>query len=123
MLGQRVLPPQTIDACDGSLVLDGLAELLVDDLHLGRGRLAVPDGGETEEIGRKLGAVGVEDEGATHPEGSAEQAGLEDDIVSRRGLTRLGGVRWARARPVVPGEDERREVDLLRQLDETVERR
>src|SRR6185436_3904534 len=50
-----------------------------------------------------------------------EQARFEHHVVARRSLTR-GGIRWA-TRPVVLGEDERREVDLARELDEPVERR
>jgi hypothetical protein len=33
----------------------------------------------------------MEDEGPAHAEGSAEKAGFEDDIVSRRSLTGSGG--------------------------------
>src|SRR5712664_3317321 len=63
----------------------------------------------------------MDDEGATHPERSAEQAGLEDDIVSRRSLTGSGARRAAR-RPVVLGERERGEVDLMRELEEAFQR-
>ena len=76
----------------GALVLDGLPELLVDGPAPRQGsRLAVADAGQAEEVGRKLRAARVEDEGAAHPEGPAEQARLEDDVVARRGLTRCRG--------------------------------
>ena len=50
--------------------------------------------------------------------------GLEDDIISRRCLTRRRRRRCRRAvrRPVVLCEDERREVDFARQLQEAVKR-
>ena len=107
-----------------AFVLDRLPQLLADDLHLGgRRRLFVANAREAEEIGRKLRAARVEDEGPAHAEGSAEEAGLEDDVVARRRLPRrrAAGRRRTRGRPVVPREHERGEVDFVRQLDETLE--
>ena len=53
-------------------------------------------------------------------ERAAEQPGLEHDVVARRPLAGLGGIR---RRPVVLGEHERGEIDFLGELDEPVERR
>ena len=124
-LRQGKLPPHAFDAGDAALVLDRVAKLLADDFHHGGGgRSVVAHAREAEEIGWKLRAAGVQDEGSAHPEDSAEQAGLEDDIISRRCLTgrrrRLcsRGVR----RPVVLSEHERREVDFARQLEEAFQR-
>ena len=108
-----------------ALVLDRLAELLADDLHLvGGDRFAVSHAGETEEIGRKLRAAGMEDEASAHAEHAAEQAGFEDDIVSRRGLTglRFGGSGRADGGPVVLREHEGGKVDLAGKLDEAFQR-
>jgi hypothetical protein len=59
----------------------------------------------------------MEDERAPDPERASEQPRFEYDVVARRRLTGLGGVRRG---PVVPGENERGEIDLLRELDEPV---
>jgi hypothetical protein len=61
----------------------------------------------------------VEDERAPDAERTAEQPGLEHDVVARRRLARLGRIRRG---PVVLGEHERRKIDLLGELDESVER-
>ena len=90
-LGQRKLPPRALDAREAALVLDRLAEFLVDGSHLGGGHLAgVAHAGEAEQVGRQLRAIGMEDEGPAHSQHAAEQAGFEHDIVSRRRLTGLG---------------------------------
>src|SRR5262249_24640911 len=120
-LGQGELPPEALDAGDAALVLDRLPHLLADGSHLRNARpFAVAYGRETEQIARKLRATGMEDESAAHSEGATEQPGLEDHVVSRRGLA--GGRRircgWAGGRPVVPSEHERREIDLMRELEE-----
>ena len=62
----------------------------------------------------------MDDEGSAHSEGSTEQAGFEDDIVSRRSLTGSRGRRCGRAggRPVVPSKHERGEVDFMHKLEE-----
>src|SRR5688572_12588449 len=67
----------------------------------------------------------MQDEGPTHAEHAAEQAGLEDDVVARRGLAGIPGIGRYRAlrRPVILREDECREVDLFRELEEPSERR
>ena len=62
--------------------------------------------------------MGVQDERAPDPERAPEQPGLEDNVVARRRLTGLGIIR---RRPVVLGEYERGEIDLLGELDEPVE--
>src|SRR5205823_208333 len=59
-----------------------------------------------------------EDERAPDAERAAEQPGLEHHVVARRRLAGLGRIR---RRPVVLGEHERGEIDLLRELDEPVE--
>ena len=66
----------------------------------------------------------MEDEGSAHSEDSTEEAGFEDDVVSRRSLTGFRGSGCGRAggRPVVPGEHERGEVDFMRELEEAVQR-
>jgi len=61
----------------------------------------------------------VEDERAPDAERAAEQPGLEHHVVARRCLDGLGRIR---RRPVVLGEHERSEIDLLAELDEPVER-
>jgi hypothetical protein len=60
----------------------------------------------------------VEDERAPDPERAAEQPGLEHHVVARRRLAGLGCVHRG---PVVLGEHERGEIDLLGELDEPVE--
>jgi hypothetical protein len=61
---------------------------LVEDLHLGRRRgVTVADADEAEEVGRQLGAAGMEDEGALHAEDAAEQARLEHHVVPGRILS------------------------------------
>jgi hypothetical protein len=60
----------------------------------------------------------MEDEGSPHAERAAEQSGLEHHVVARRRLAGLG--RRVRG-PVVLGEHERGEIDLLGELDEPVE--
>ena len=117
--GQRELPPQPLDRTAVTLGLDRLAELLVDRANLRRaGGRVVADGGQPEQVARQLRAVRVEDERAPDAEGAAEQPGLEDHVVARRRLAGRGRIRH---RPVVLGEHERGEVDLLRELDEPVE--
>ena len=61
----------------------------------------------------------MEDERSVHSEDSTEKAGFEDDIVSRRRLTgfRGDGCGLAGRRPIVPSEDEGREVDFMRKLE------
>ena len=124
-LREGELPPQALDVGEASLVLDRLLQLLADDANLRGGRLSVAYRGQAEEIGRQLRASGVEDEGSAHPEHAAEEPGLEDDVVPRRGLTGVGGGGRGRVdgRPVVLREDECGEVDLVRELDEPLERR
>src|SRR5205814_9236926 len=51
-------------------------------------------------------------------ERASEQPGLEHHVVTRRRLAGLGRIR---RRPVVLGEDERGEIDLLGELDEPIE--
>ena len=66
----------------------------------------------------------MEDEGPAHSEGSAEKAGFEDDVVSRRSLTGPWRRRCLRAvgRPVVLGEHQGREVDFMGELEEAFQR-
>jgi hypothetical protein len=64
--------------------------------------------------------VRVEDERAPDAERAAEQPGLEHHVVARRRLPGLGRIR---RRPVVLGEHERGEIDLLGELDQPVEGR
>src|SRR5213079_122767 len=119
--GERELPPQPLDRSAATLGLDRLAELLVDRANLRRaGSRVVPDGGQPEQVARQLRIVRVEDERAPDAEGAAEQPGLEHDVVARR---RLAGLEGLRRGPVVLGEDERGEIDLLGELDEPVEGR
>src|SRR5438876_11871452 len=61
----------------------------------------------------------MEDERAPDPERAAEQPGLEHHVVARRRLAGLGRIRRC---PIVLGEHERGEIDLLGELDEPVER-
>jgi hypothetical protein len=65
----------------------------------------------------------MDNEGAAHAEDAAKQARFEDDIVSRRRLTRPRQRRCLRAasRPVVLSEHECREVDFMSQLKEAFE--
>jgi hypothetical protein len=102
----------------------GLAKLLVDDPHLGRGRVLVAHAREAEEIAGKFGAARVEDERPPHPEGGAEESGFEDDVVPRRRLAGRGRIGCGRTagRPVVASEHERREIDFARQLQEPFQR-
>jgi hypothetical protein len=62
----------------------------------------------------------MEDERSAHSEHSTEKTRFEDDIVSRRSLTRLLGRGCGRAccRPVVLSERERGKVDFMRKFDE-----
>src|SRR5687768_4927407 len=117
--GERELPPQALDRAAATLGLDRLAELLVDraNLRLAGGRV-VTNSGQPEQIARQLRTVRVEDERAPHAERAAEQPGLEHHVVARGRLADLGR---SRRGPVVLGEHERGEVDLLRELDEPVE--
>ncbi len=66
----------------------------------------------------------MENDGSAHSEDSAEKAGFEDDIVARRSLAGLGLGRYLRAvgRPVVLSKHERREVDFVGELEETIQR-
>ena len=105
--------------CAATLGLDRLAELLVDRANLRRaGGRVVADGGQAEQVARQLRAVRVEDERAPDAERAAEEPGLEHHVVARRRLAGLGRVRLG---PVVLGEHERGEIDLLGELDEPVE--
>src|SRR2546423_8592861 len=116
--GQRELPPQPLDRSAASLRLDRLAELLVDRANLRRaGGRVVADGGQPEQVARQLRTVRVEDERAAQAERAAEQPGLKHDVVARRRLAGLG----IRRGPVVLGEHKRREIDLLGELDQSVE--
>src|SRR5215510_4948731 len=120
-LRQGKLPPQAFDTGNAAFVLDRLAELLVDNSHLGRGgRSAVPYTRKAEEIGWKLRAARMDNESSTHSEDSAKKAGFEDDIISRRSLTglRLGQCQRTVSRPVVLSERECREVDFMGKLEE-----
>ena len=104
--------------------LDRLPKLLVDRSHLRRGRrFAVSYAREAEEIAWKLSAVRMEDKGSAHSEGSAEKAGFEDDVVSRRSLGGFGRrrCRWTRARPVVPSEHKSSEVDFMSKFEEPLQ--
>jgi len=66
----------------------------------------------------------MEDESSAHSEHSAEKAGFEDDIVSRRSLTGPGRRQYLRALscPVVLSEHECREVDFMGKLEEAFQR-
>src|SRR6476620_9697125 len=66
----------------------------------------------------------MEDECSAHSKRSTEEAGFEDDVVSRRRLTGSRWIRceWTLGRPVVVREHERREIDLTRQLHEPLQR-
>ena len=117
-----VLPPVALEPGQLALFLDRLAELLVDLPHVRRGEgIGVAHRGHAEQIGGQLGALCMEDERAAHAQRAAEQAGLEDDVVSWGGLTLGNGVPLV-AGPVVLREDERREVDLEGELNQSVER-
>ena len=87
----------------------------------GGGRAVVAYAREAEQISWKLGAAGVQDEGSAHSQDSAEKAGFENDIVSRRRLARHRRRLCSRAvrRPVVLSEHERRKVNFARQLEKT----
>src|SRR5205807_4317046 len=116
--GKRELPPQPLDRAAATLGLDRLAQLLVDRANLRRaGCRVVADGGQPEQVAWQLRTVRVEDERAPDAERAAEQPGLEHHVVARR---RLAGGRIRRG-PVVLGEHERGEIDLLGELDEPVE--
>src|SRR5207249_10864855 len=115
--GKRELPPQPLDRAAATLGLDRLAELLVDRANLRRaGGRVVADGGQPEQVARQLRTVRVEDERAPDAECAAEQPGLEHHVVARGRLAGLGRIRRG---PVVLGEYERSEIDLVRELDET----
>src|SRR5262249_47185283 len=89
-LRQGKVPPQPFDTGNATLVLDRIPELLADGLYLGRGgRFAVPYAREAEQIGWKLRAPRMENEGSAPSKGYAEKAGFEDDIISRRSLIGL----------------------------------
>src|SRR6185295_10820902 len=116
--GKRELPPKPLDRAAATFRLDRLAELLVDRTNLRRaGGRVVADGGQPEQVARQLRTVRVDDERAPNAERAAEQPGLEHDVVARRRLARFGRIRRG---PVVPGEHERRKIDLLGELDEPV---
>src|SRR4029079_12983403 len=92
--------------------------------NLGRCRdVVVPYGREAEEIARKLRAARVEDERSAHSKDSTEEAGFEDDIVSRSSLTRRCERRCGRVggRPVVLSENEGGEIHFMRKLEETLQ--
>src|SRR6185437_6539707 len=117
--GQRELPPQSLDWAPAPFGHDRLAELLVDRANLRRrGGRVVPYGGQPEQVAWQLRTVRVEDERAPDAERAAEQTGLEHYIVARRRLAGLGRIRRG---PVVLGEHERSEIDLLGEFDEPVE--
>jgi hypothetical protein len=101
-----------------SVLIAFLSFSTIASMSVGLARRVVPDRGEAEEVRRQLGASGVKDERTPDPERAAEQTGLEHDVVPWRRLARLGDVG---RRPVVQGEHERGEVDLLGELDEAVE--
>ena len=117
--GQRELPPQPLDQSAATLGLDRVAELLVDRANLRRscGRV-VADGGQPEQVARQLRTLRVQDERAADAERAAEESGLEHHVVARRRLAGLGRIRRC---PVVLGEHECGEVDLLGELDKPVE--
>ena len=92
---------------------------LIARTSAGAGGRVVAHGGQPEQVARQLRTVRVEDEGAPHAERAAEQPGLEHHVVTRRRLAGLGRIR---RRPVVLGEHERGEIDLLGELDEPIER-
>src|SRR4029078_9457539 len=123
-LRQGELPPQALDAGEPALVLDRVPKLLIDDSYLGRGRRAVPYARETAEIGRELRDTRMEDERSAHSERAPEETGCEDHVVSRRGLAGSGGIGGGGAvgRPIVPSEHERGEIDIMRELEETLQR-
>src|ERR1051326_1284583 len=123
-LGQRKLPPQTLDASDPSLALDRLPKLLIHQPHLRRGDVPVTHGRETEEIRRQLRAIRMKDERAVHPQHTAEQTGFENDIVPGRSLPGFRSVRHLRGtrRPIILSEHECREADLLRELQKPLQR-
>ena len=117
--GERELPPQPLDRAPAALGLDRLAELLVDRANLRRsGGRVVADGGQPEQVAWQLRTVRVEDEGAPDAERAAEQSCLEHHVVARRRLAGLGRCGHG---PIVLGEHEGGEIDLLRELDEPVE--
>src|SRR6516165_576300 len=66
----------------------------------------------------------MENKCSAQSEGSTEETGFEDHVVSRRGLTgaRAIGSGCAISRPVVVREHERREIDLTGQFKEPLQR-
>jgi hypothetical protein len=65
----------------------------------------------------------MEDKCSAQSESSTEETGFEDNVVSRRGLAgRAIGCGCAIGRPVVVREHERCEIDLTRQLKESLKR-
>src|SRR5262249_23466091 len=66
----------------------------------------------------------MDDEGPAHSQDSTEKAGFEHHIVAGRSLRRSGARRCGGVggRPVVASERERSEIDLMRELDEALER-
>jgi hypothetical protein len=122
---ERKLPPFSFDAGETAFILDRFAKLLADDFHHGGcGRSVVAYAREAKEIGWKLRAAGMQNEGSAHSEDSTEQPGLEDNIIPRGCLTRRGrGLSsWGVRRPVVLSERKRREIDFARQLQEPFQR-
>ena len=93
-------------------------------ISAGGRRFVVPHAREAEEIAGKLRAARMEDEGSAHSEGSTEQTGFEDHVISRRSLAGSRGIgcRWAVGRPVVLSEHECGEVDFMRKLEEAFQR-
>ena len=65
----------------------------------------------------------MEDERSPHSERSTEKTGFENHVVSRRSLDGCSGIGcgWAVGRPIVPSEYERREIDLMRELEEPLQ--
>jgi hypothetical protein len=119
---ERVLPPVALEPGQSTLVHDRLPELPVDLPHVRSGEgVGVAHRGHAQQIGGQLGALGMEDERAAHAQCPAEQAGLEDNVVSWGRLTGGRGVQRV-AGPVILREDERREVDLAGELNQPVER-
>ena len=66
----------------------------------------------------------MEDKCSAHSEGSAKKTGFEYHVVSGRSLAGSRGIRrgLALGRPIVTREQERREIDFARQLEEPLQR-
>src|SRR4029453_13778410 len=102
-----------------ALGLDRLTELLNNRANLRRARCRViTDRGQPQEVAWQLRIVRVEDERAPDADRTAEQPGLENHVVAWRRLAGLGRTHCC---PVVLGEHERGEIDLLGELAEPFE--